>query len=301
METKMTPPSTLRTDRALLRAPRMLPDGTLRVEAVSATVGEVLTYPWGKEVVTAESLSDPAYLDALRGVGITRHHVRTNGGRLTKDDKSNRVGTVIGARFDEETGQAIRELSIFDPDVAQEVLNKTLAFVSETYDLGGKRDRTDGMTDQTQRLPNSIALTDNPRAKSAAIRTDEANMTPEEIKAKIDEAVGPLVAKLDELTGKLEAAKPEPEEVHTDSADDIAARIVATRLRADSLSVEIPDTVKGEAALLKHVATALGADKARCDAADYCQGFIDACKPEAKKESGWTPTRTDSSDTTFAC
>lgn len=293
----------LRTDRATLRAPVVLADGSLRVEAVSVTAGEVLVYPWGKEVATEASLSDAAYLDSSRGLAITRHHVK--GGRVTKANQDKRVGTITGARYDEIEKCAIRELTISDPAVIADILAKRLPYVSETYDAPKSHRvlREDGVTEQGKRIPNSIALTDNPRAKSAHIRTDEAEMEKEDISALIAEAVGPLKTTIEELKTALSAAPPvkKEEEPHQDSADDIAERIVALRLRAAELRVDAAklEGVKGEANLAKALATELGADATRCDSLDYCHGVIDAAKaPEAKSEQKWTATlRTDSPNT----
>ena len=305
MPKEMTAPSDLRTDRATLRAPKKLNDGSLRVEAVVATVGEVLDYGNRKEVVTKESLSDPVYLDSSRGSGISRHHVRGANGRdreMTVKDKGQRVGTVTGTRFDESEGVAIREMAIFDKATIDDILSKRLTYISDTYYVTQERVNADGQIEQVKRLSNSTAITNNPRAKSASIRTDEADMTPEEIQALIAGAVGPLSTQIADLTTKLEEATKEPEVVvHVDSADDIAERIVAVRLRADSLDVEIPDDIKGEIDLAKHVAVKLGADAARCDSADFCHGFIAASKVvEAPKREGWNPSTTKTEPTKSA-
>lgn len=290
----------LRTDRATLRAPVVLADGSLRVEAVSVTAGEVLVYPWGKETATEASLSDAVYLDSSRGLAITRHHVA--GGRVTKGNQDKRVGTITGARYDEIEKCAIRELTISDPAVIADILAKRLPYVSETYDAPKSHRvlREDGVTEQGKRIPNSIALTDNPRAKSAHIRTDEADMNEEEISALIAKAVGPLTTQISELKTALSAPPPviKTEEPHQDSADDIAERIVALRLRAAELRVDgdVTKGVKGESAIAQAIAKSLGADVTRCDSLDYCHGVIDAAKaPEAKTEQKWSATlRTDS-------
>lgn len=295
----------LRTDRATLRAPKVLADGSLRVEAVSVTVGEILDYPWGKEVATEAAMKDPEYLDNSRGLAITRNHVK--GGRVSRKNQDKRVGTITGARYDEGEKCAIRELTISDPQTIADFFAKKFPYVSETYDAPKSHRvlREDGVTEQGKRIPNSIALTDNPRAKSAHIRTDEADMNEEEISALIAKAVKPLNAQIKELTDAQALAtlvvKPEVEDVvHQDSADDIADRIVALKLRAAELRVDAAklEGVKGEANLAKTLATELGADAARCDSLDYCHGVIDAAKaPEAKPGQKWTATlRTDTAN-----
>lgn len=283
--------SDIRLDYSPLRSPRRLDDGSLRVDAVVAWAGRDLDYPWGIEVPTEESLRDPEYHEAARGLPVTVRHPAA--GRSTVGDGT-RIGTVTGARYDEDLRAAVREYTITDPAVIERVLSRELSETSEGYRVPPehRRDTGDGRVEQMRRVPNHYALTmrGHARMPGATLRLDEDDiMTEEQIRALIAEALAPLVERLDAMA-PTEDETDEVEAVDVEMrADEIAADLVALRTRAQTLGVAIPADVRGVAATAKAIATALGADATRCDSLDYCRGVIDAAP--VGRSSDWQPSR----------
>jgi hypothetical protein len=288
----------LRLDIAPLRSPIRLADGSLRVEAIVAYAGRDLAYPWGVEVATAEALQDPAYHDASRGLAATVHH--PSAGTVSLGDGT-RVGTVTGARYDEDLHAAIRELTITDAATIDRILGRELTEISEGYRVPPEHQRAlpDGRVEQLRRAPNHYALTGPGMARmpGATLRLDEVAMTEEQIRAMIAEAIAPLMERLDAMTVTEEVEIDKDDESEEIDIDARADEIVSLRMRARDLGIAIPDGTKGAPATARVIAVALGADGARCDSLDYCRGVIDAAKP-ATRTADWRPeTRTDTTHT----
>ena len=64
--------------------------------------------------------------------------------------------------------------------------------------------------------------------------------------------------------------------------------------KANVLNVKLPDAAVDAKSIRRHLAVSLGADSARCDSADFCDGLIEAA---VKKAPAKAETRNDSSFT----
>jgi hypothetical protein len=298
----VTPAALVRLDRALLRSPVVLASGALRVESISARAGAPLIYATGVEVATEEALRDPVYLDASRGLPIVVHHPAS--GRSRESDGA-RVGTVTGARYDEETSTVVRELTITDPKTIQRVLDGELAEVSEGYSVPPSDlvVRNDGISEQRRRIPNHLALTtrDGGRLSGAIIRLDEDTMTADEIRAIIREELAAAFKMRDDAATKpkMDEDGAAPAVVAAAAADEakrmdeaVASRVALLR-RADEHGIKVPDDAKTDAQIATAIAVALGADATRCDSLDYARAWIDAA-PARRADSWGDELRTDS-------
>lgn len=295
-----------RSDKATLRSPRKLDDGTAVYDAILATADVPLVYSWGEEVPTREALSDPEYLQALRGLSLLVQHA-PNGlikdGATPKEGHGRRAGTVIDAKFDDESGQVIVELAVPNPD-DQEMIRSRLRDISEGYTPVILKDDS-GVSRQVKRVPNHVALTEEGRAKDATIRVDSGGSLEEIMKmliemkemmtAQKDKMDSMLLGKDEENVGeKLDSSVEEAmvEELGDACRGDSAsfksalfARIAREAVemselksRADSLGLKV-EPAQSANALRKSIALALGGDAKRCDSADYCDGIIASAKP----------------------
>lgn len=281
-----------RVDRVALRAPRLRDDGGVVYDAVLVSVGDELDYAWGIEVATAEALTDPGYLEALRGLSVTLEHPDDgliSGGKAgTK--RGRRVGAVVGATFDEADQAVVVELVVHEPADQAEVRQRAGA-VSEGYTptLGEPDDR--GRVPQVARRPNHIALVPAGRAPSAVVRTDNNQALGGIMEEKLDkimELLAAMAGTMDGYGAKLDAMAPANEDEEPaaqteealaaaveERADAIVREVLEIRKRADALGVELPaDT--SPAKLRAKLAVALGADAKRTDDAAYCHGYIAA-------------------------
>lgn len=279
-------------------------------DAVLSVAGKPLEYRWGTEVPTEEALSDADYLAGLRGLSVLYQHPEDGliSGSAPRDGDGRRIGTVLDARYEADSGEVVVELAI--PENAdQEAIRQGLREVSEGYIP--ELEERDGQTYQVRRRPNHVAVTERGRAQGARIRVDrEDAMDPEEIK-KILEAMALQIgdmhagikslveyndackAKMDEDMGGetkvIEAVVSEMgEECRSDAAAfksrldarvrDEVRSIVSLHLRADALGVVVPETAETASQVRRELALALGADASRVDSADYCDGVIAAAK-----------------------
>lgn len=337
-------PGSIRLDEVALRPPRQRDDGTRVYDAVLVHAGRPLQYGWGEEIPTREALADAAYLEALRGVSVVVHHPPGDGHVAPGNPKSGpgrRVGTVIGARFDAalgEQGGVVVEIAVHEPADQAEV--ERLGSLSEAY-RAQTTPIAPGVAAQTARTPNSVAVTDSPRSRGADIRIDESKeggaMPTEEketfsaadvLKMLADEKAATAaqkdradkaeaeIAKMkaDAEAAKEEAAKAAPaeEKKQADAIDRLAneraTALLALQRRADSLGVEIPDTVVGLDARTAHVATALGApaDLAPAGRAAFIAGVEKAradsdSRTDREKFIASAATRADARTSTALC
>lgn len=304
---------TSRNDRVTLRSPRMLNDGSVVFDAVLAVAGRPLEYEWGTETPTAEALSDSEYLDALRGLSVLYQHP-TSGlveGSAPREGHGRRMGTVLGARYEADTGEVVVELAI--PEASdQDAIRRGLREVSEGYIP--ELETRDGATYQVKRRPNHVAVTERGRAEGARIRVDagEYVMDQNEMYQKLAEMYDMLKSIFeytDSMKAKMDQSNKDEEkmveavvaemgdEVRSDAAafrarldarirDEVKA-CVALRLRADALDIKLPESAETASDLRKALALALGGDAARCDSADYCDGIIAGAKaPESATVRG---------------
>lgn len=168
-----------RFDRMSLSKPIRRPDGSMIVEGVVARVG-VLEYltPDGsmwREMVTADTLRNSA--PGLIGAPVTMEHPPED---VTPDTwKEYAEGTVLDARFDEETGELQAVMSVNNVDLLkaiddgkEELSPGYLADVDET-----PGDSPEGQYDAVQsgRLYNHVAFVDDARGGSTVrARIDSA-------------------------------------------------------------------------------------------------------------------------------
>lgn len=323
----------IRVDRADLRKPRRLDDGTKIYEARLSIADQPLKYPWGEEIPTREALSSQEYLDGLKGISVLVQHAPEGriDGRAPRAGDGRRIGSTISSRFDDATGEVIVELAIPEKE-DQLLVEQKLSKVSEGYTP--TIERIDGKAYQTKRIPNHIAVTEQGRAKTAEIRVDAlgGSLNLEEAMAKIQQMaaeIAGLQQQLSEAAGngaayasQAETATGEKDalmkvleaiivflggSVRADSEEIInkikekigqEGQLVADlRQRADSLKIEIPESAKDSSSIRKAIAIGLGAEQSRCDSAEYCDGVIFAAS-KIEKIGQSVPLRTDSKQKT---
>lgn len=292
-----------RNDKLDLRSPRVLDDGTKVYTAVLARADSPLEYRWGTEYPTKEALSDTEYLEGLRGISFLERHppsTKVARGRTPTQGRGRRMGTVITSRFDEATSEVIIEIAVPVPE-DQEKIEAQLFEVSEGYDPQIHIDEA-GVRWQIKRKPNHVAATDMGRANGARIQTDSEETDLEELMQMMKD----MMSKLDGLESKWKSEEPvmnmdsKPldelthavtEELGDKARNDSASFKSALKERiereakdmsslldkARQLEVSVKGSTAGE--LRKNLALALGADAARCDSADYCDGVISSREP----------------------
>lgn len=194
-----------RIDRAPLRSPVKLDDGSVRFTAVLARASVPMDYGGGRwEQASEAALRDRVYLDSLRGLGVTRHHPRNKSRRLDvrRDPIDARVGTVLGAEYDEGERAVVVEYVVNDPETVADILSGRYAEVSEGY-LVPPDDLEvlpSGIYQQGRRIPNHMAVAPKGRLPGARTRIDEAGMDD-------DETTDPIAARVDALFAeRLDAA-----------------------------------------------------------------------------------------------
>ena len=278
----MDPNSTARADRATLRAPVRLPSGAVRYEAVATSAGAKLQYSWGVEVVHEDALTDPAYLDALRGAQVIMDPALHWSGIDVNEHGEAIMGVVTLADF--RDGQQVVELTLNRADAIEWVERnmrnppERQPGVSVRYDVV----RMDNGFQMQRTLPDHVQLTLNPRDTTARIRADEVpTMTEAELKAALAEAIGPLRTNLSELTGRADAQTAKLNEIQAampkaraDHADPHNARVRAAAVEkvAAAHGVELlatDDLAACESKVLAAVATRGGFRADGLDAATY--------------------------------
>jgi len=247
----------IRVDRADLRKPRRLDDGTKIYEARLSIADQPLKYPWGEEIPTRQALSDPSYLDGLRGISVLVQHAPEGriDGRAPRVGDGRRIGSTISSRFDDATGEVIVELAI--PEKEDQVLvEKVLSKVSEGYTP--TIERIDGKAYQTKRVPNHIAVTEQGRAKTAEIRVDAlgGNLNLEEAMAKIQQMAAEIAGLQQQLSEASNNSASYVAQVETVSSEKEAlmklfealSAFLGGGVRADSESVisKIKDLITQE-------------------------------------------------------
>jgi len=220
-------------ERAHLRSPEQLPDGSWRLDAVLARGGEVKTYDWGQEVAPWEELSSPATLDSLAGAPVTSDHPWRDGGTVNPQNAAKHA--VPGARVLRadavEQGRFVRA-SLVLPHLP------TTQGLSVGW-LPPQIDRTTTPPSQRALRANHVALTQNPRVPGAGVRLDdhpkkEAPMATAKIRiGAVEYDVEPHVAQA--IEAERAAAKP-----RQDSLEGEVKSLKAER-----------DTLKGEVEALK--------------------------------------------------
>lgn len=299
---------TTRADRALLRSPRTLGDGTVVYDAVLVRTGVPLVYEWGEEWVADEAITEE-YLTGLRGLSVTTQdtarHV-TGGKPVSVRSDARAVGTIVDAR--REASAVVVEVAVHDGPTLSRIESGELRELSEQYTP--RMEQRDGRAWQVARESNTVAIVSRGRVPGATLRADqEDGVTEEQIKAAIEATLRADRAEretLKEARQRADAAEAELAKlreavgVRADS-DDVGGAIearVTERVRADAallerareLGVELPESsTPGTRAA--DLAIALGGDRQRADSADYCQGVIDSARPTTD-----TDTRADAGD-----
>jgi hypothetical protein len=285
-----------RADRAALRPPRVLDDGTKVYDAVLVSVGDELRYPWGTEVATREALADRAYQEGLKGLSVTMEHPGDGlltPGKAPRNGKGRRVGTVVDVTLDDD-GELVVSLSIPEP-ADQSAVEATHREVSEGYTptLGEPDDA--GRVPQVARRPNHVALVPAGRAPSARVRTDaeEAQAMDEIIKvlAELMAKMDGYEAKMDGYGAKLDAMMPPEPEEQADRADAAAeaarfdaavqarvAEVAALHQTGRDLGIQTPDGID-VGAIRGAILAGLGLDAKRADDA----GFFEAAVSVSRK------------------
>lgn len=263
-----------------LAPPSPRDDGSVIYEAVLAWADRPLSYSWGTETPTEEALSDPAYLDGLRGLPVTVQH--PSRGRVDVGDPE-RVGTVLSARWDSARRCVVVELLISDPEALRRIRARELTEVSAGYRVPPES-LVDGR--QTRRISNHIALCERGRMPGATIRLDEVSrMTPEDmaaIKAMMAELLAPLIAQMDAED------EPEPpaqmdEEAMEAVVQERADAVVGLRLHAQSLGLTPKPEAKGLRALARDLAGQLGST--RTDSLDADLAYVEAVAAERSQRA----------------
>lgn len=234
----------VRVDRSTLRRARTLDDGSVVYEAVLARADVPMRYAHGEEVATVEALSDPEYLEALRGLSVTVLHPPRDRVDVDIDhpDAIRRVGTVVGSRYDTAERAAIVEFVLFDPAAIERVKREN--GVSEGYRADVVR--TPGKPGrQIRRRPNHVALAFGkpPRMPGAGARVD----TTSEGKTMDPTALLVLLSAF---------------ALRTDTAENLREDLDALKAARDAAEAEKlrADTAEAEVALLRPVLEALGGD-----------------------------------------
>lgn len=312
----------LRLDAGTLRPPRMQADGSVRFEAVLARVDAPLPYPHGVEVATEAALSDRAYLDALVGLAVVVHHPEGGSHRIdeaprnrTGERRGVEVGRVLSARYDTAERHVVVDLLITKRDAIRRIRAKELGEVSEGYRVPASKlvKRADGISEQQQRIPDHVALTDRGRPGGTTIRTDEeGRMDPKDIEAVVrtvltevraDEAVAAKQTQESAAVKRADAAEAalgsvlgelglKPGASVADVRTAIGKRadaVVALRRRADELGVQLP-TEGDEVTLTAALAKGLRADAARCDADPaYARAVVDLARAPSTTRADAAP------------
>ena len=281
-----------RADVATLAAPETLDSGTVVFEVTLATVGDQLRYSWGVETATVEGLSDG--VDDLVGLPVLiEDHPPINQGHVVRGDTGGRktVGTIIGARFDVDSGQRIAQLAVHDP--VDQRRARELGSVSEAY----RAKTVEG--DQISRIPNSVVIARRGRAGSARLRADtQEGLLDEATTAKLMEAIAGLTAAVGALTAKMDAgdgAKADEHEAEKAAAD---ALLETTKADAESAAeaaktasdAEI-ETAKSDAVTKVEEAEATVAERADALSIEIGELRADALKhgveiPDTAKTAG---------------
>lgn len=287
----------VRIDRAVLRPHRDQADGARRYDAILSIAEKPLQYAWGVEVVTAEALSDPAYLETLRGLALTRRHPRS--GRVdvaAREQGDGRVvGVVLGARYDETDRCVVLEILVQDPGTITDIEEGRLSELSEGYDVVELAARPDGVGEQRRRAPNHVALVENGRMPGAIIRTDEEDPMEEEEDTAEVSRMDALEKRMDAYEARMDAAEKrlpaefaaaaasEGDRADADDEARIEGEITARdllRRRADALGMRLPVEAKSSTQIRRALARAIlgesAQDLARCDSTDYADGVIRA-------------------------
>lgn len=258
----MDPNSTARADRATLRSPVRLSSGAVRYEAVATSAGAKLQYSWGVEVVHEDALTDPAYLDALRGAQVIMDPALHWSGIDVNEHGEAIMGVVTLADF--RDGQQVVELTLNRADAIEWVERnmrnppERQPGVSVRYDVV----RMDNGFQMQRTLPDHVQLTLNPRDTTARIRADEVPiMTEAELKAALAEALAPFRGTLSELTGRADAQAAKLNEIQA----------AMPKARADQAD---PPNGRRRAAAVERVAASYGIDLPEADDIAECEAKV---------------------------
>lgn len=229
-------------DTSPLRPPVQLDTGAWRVEAVVPAT--VQRYGGVAEWVSPEALQDPEYVDALAGLPVLwRDGDHPDGdGLVTADDLggADRIGTVLGQRWDDEVGQIVA-MSVDDPADIEKA--RSYPFISMGYRASA--DPRPGVTPdgvrydrrQIGRRPNHIVLTHAPRgghAASVRLDTEDDPVTPAAPDGDpMEETMTKILAMLEAMQGQLSAMATVKEDT-ADAADPAVAEVEAPAVRMDT-------------------------------------------------------------------
>lgn len=322
-------PGRIRADRSRLRSPRPRADGSVIYDAYLAFADRAMRYPWGTEVATEQALSDPEYLEALRGLSLvtTRDTVHANGVPVSVRADAVAVGSILDARWDAGERAVVLELVVNDRQTLADIESGKTTDLSEAY-TPVTAVRADGVIEQRKRRPNHVAIVESGRMPGAGLRADEDDMD-EEIKALVAKAIreelradeaAKLERDLKAAEQRADAAEQRADKAEqalkglrdriginadTDDIDAALAAVVVEKVRADSalleeareLGVELPED-STPATRERDLAVALGAERQRADSADFdARSFIDGRKAAPVKRTAAERHRADARTT----
>lgn len=288
-----------RQDR--LDAPRTLATGARVLPIVLIREGDQ-AYPWGIERTDADALRDPEFAASLVGlpvqIGIddVAHPDKV---RVGVDSGSERAGTILSARYDEDERALVGQISI-DTPAGFAALSRGVRGASLSYDVEMDPQPLAGGVHRRRRLhsPDHVLLTRSPRGGSmVGVRSDSAHRSdaceidvPPE--ARTDNANGGTVegfdptkwpeysARMDATAAGLEALKG-----RCDAYDALAGRMDAMDERMGPM---LKKWAEQEAAEPEHRADSAGVWRSILAAADAHKVEIaaDASLADARKAVG---------------
>lgn len=232
-----------------LAAPRTTGDGHLIVEAVLAVPG-VMQYPWGPTYVSADTLRDDEWLTSLRGVPVTDDDTGAHYDGVTPDTtERTAIGTVLGARWDDEQQAVIGEI-VIDVRRGIDAVRSGVRGVSPAYRARYvKREGVDARTglrythEQTKRWrADNVAVTVQPRGGDAAqLRGDSMADVNTEVEPEV-EATTADADGMEKRLAALEAMVAEMADAYKAMSADMA------KMKGADADPAKPDTADAEAA-----------------------------------------------------
>lgn len=301
-----------------LAAPVTRPNGSVVYEAVLSTPG-VNAYPTlgTIEEVTPEALSRADYTDALAGLPLIDDPALHWRGVTTDEIEAARVGTILGARWDEAQEATIVQLVIDTPrgleHVQRGVQGLSVRYVPTIEPVTGRPGITHRQTARTGM--DHVLLTPSPNDDAAWMRADGATITAacgmrvpivevtvdeaairadERTKVEAEHAEALTAARADERT-KVEAERPHTKDEHDAAVDqaraDERAKVGTAESWRTALTLAHASGVKvANDASLTDVKRAIVRAKvpARADAkADDLDGILDGIASSLDTGDAW--------------
>lgn len=294
--------SVTRTDRAdtPLGPPRTLEDGRVVYEGIIARPGIYEYRENGgitRELVPAETLSDPAWLDSLRGITVVVEHPTDAAGESVavgpQNFRSLAVGTVIGVRIG-PGGVVIGEIVVTAQEGHDAIRAGKIGLSPRylpTIDTRPGVHPVYGAFDTVQtarRAADQVALCDCPRGGTTIIRRDSVTGDVMDMQEALkaagvpEDKVADLAAAIEKLimAAKGEGSAEVEVEVESSSAaaDEGAAEGAAAPALEERLSA-LEEMVKG---LVAAVDAMKAADASRADSAATLTGRLGTVEESVK-------------------